>query len=111
MEVQQETRIFLKYKRKKECWVCSFCDTENENNKCYLCGALRRPDSVVRPTWDNMLNTYDNVVANVSDDMKEIKYEYSENKDIGNVVGRVISWLMIFLMIISIIVIVSFFCS
>ena len=111
MSRQPETKVFLKYARKRECWICSFCDTENESDQCHLCGSVRLPGSVVKPSWDNMLNTYDNVVANVSDDMEEIKYDYSENKGVGNVVGRVISWLMIFLIIISIIVIVSFICS
>lgn len=104
MGVQPETKIFLKYKRKKECWVCSFCDTENENNKCYLCGALRRHDSVVRPTWDNMIHSFDKVVPERGNDMPEIQYDYSENKGVGNVVGLIVAWVVIIFILILIIV-------
>ena len=52
-----ETQTFLKYRRVNTCWVCCTCETENEGGKCRLCGAVRMPDSVMKPAWESVVDT------------------------------------------------------
>ena len=106
MRVKPEIAVFLKYTRKRECWVCSLCDTENEDNKCRLCGSVRLSDSVVRPTWDNMIHTpvTTHSVA-PTEQLSQPQYiQESEGDGNGKTVGIVIAWVVIVFILILIIV-------
>jgi len=107
MTVQSETKVFLKYKRKKECWVCPLCDTENHDNKCYLCGSIRLSSSVVKPAWDNMVHVQNNTSINngfVNYENVPKEYDVTENSGNGKNIGLIIAWIAIVITLIAVIV-------
>ena len=38
-----DVNVILKYKRDRDCWLCSVCETENEiiKEKCAVCGCKK----------------------------------------------------------------------
>ena len=45
--------VMMKYKRKKDCWVCPLCENENpdDTGKCYLCGYVRTGSEIFLRAW------------------------------------------------------------
>ena len=48
-----DLNVMMKYKRKRDCWVCPVCENENttDTGKCYLCGHVGSGNEAFLKAW------------------------------------------------------------